>query len=384
MNNLTLVGADAGNKNLKILVDGGKEPVIIPNVVGNAREYRQLAGIFRKKNKNLINCLDVNIKSNGRDLGRKYVGNLAIQKGNTERPLNKEKYKDDDVLFATLAGIAYVLYDSVNPVKTVNVALGTCLPTKEYLSKQKIDIHEKRFIGTHEIKFNDEIFNGAKIILKIYDDNIMTVPEGSIALYNMMADKNGDMLPEYENNEDELYIVVDIGGGTTDISAVMNLEQIPELVDSMEQGILYAEQMLVQQIKAEGDKRGRDFTISTPELDYNIRKGNYKLTFNKEIIDIKKYVDTEFSRLWTDLSKELNNRIQLIPSNLKRYISGIVLTGGSSVLLDKYINGTISGYDVTLSKTPLKDNVEGCLKAVNILIKMKDAAAGEDEIYDQK
>ncbi len=384
MGNLTLVGTDAGNKNLKILVDGDKEPVIIPNVVGDVRDFKGLVGIFDKKNKNPINCLDVSIKSNGKELGRKYVGNLAIQKGSTERPLNKEKYNDDDILFATLTGIAYALYDSVNPIKTVNLALGTCLPTKEYLDKQKIDIHEKRFIGTHEVKFHDKVFNGASISIKIYDGNIITSPEGTIALFNIMADEKGDILSDYENSEDELYIIVDIGGGTTDISATMNLEQIPELVDSMEQGILYAEQMIIQHIRLEGSDKGRDFTISAPELDYNIRKKNYKLAFNKEIIDIKKHVDMEFSRLWADLSKILNNKIQLMPPNLKRHIAGIVLTGGSSILLEKYINKTIGEYDLTLSKTPLKDNVEGCLKAIKVSVRMKEVATGEDEIYEQK
>jgi len=383
MSNLTFIGIDAGNKNLKILVEGNNDPIIIPNILANVREYKSFAtniGMFKKQPTNPINCLDVTVVSNGRDLGRKIVGNGAIRYGGEERPLNKEKFNDDDILFSSLTGIAYAVYDAVNPVKTVNVALGTCLPTEESLDKEKITQHEKRFIGTHVVTFHDPVFNGAKITIKILGDNITTGPEGTIALFNMMTDSYGELLDEYSESENELYIVVDIGGGTTDVSAVMNFEPLEELIDSFDRGILHTEERIVRHIRS----INRQYIIGRPELDYNIRKGNYSLTFGKDTVDIKQIVDEEFRALWEFIAEKLNNMIQLIPVNLKRYIKGIILTGGSSVLLENYIDKTVAGYDVTLSKSPLKDNVEGCLKAIKLAQAVKQAAAGEDEIFNDE
>ena len=382
MSKATFVGIDAGNKNLKVLVDGHDDPVIVPNILANVREYKSFAniGMFKKQPTNPINCLDLTIITNGRNLGRKYVGNAAIRYGGEERPLNKDKYNDDDILFSSLAGIAFAMYDAVNPVKTVNIGLGTCLPTEESLEKDRIIEHEKRFIGTHEVIFHDSVFNGAKITIKIANENITTGPEGTIALFNMMTDRRGNLLQEYTRSEDELYIVTDIGGGTTDVSAVMNFSPIEELIDSFDMGILHAEELIIRKLRS----INRNYVISRPELDFNIRKANYDLLFGKETVNIKEFVNEEFTELWEYVAEKLNNMIQLVPVNLKRYIKGIILTGGSSVLLEKYVSKNIAGYDVTLSKAPLKDNVEGCLKAIKILQRAKEAASGEDEIYTKE
>lgn len=379
MNNLTFIGVDAGNKNIKVLVDGQDDLIIIPNVLTNARDYKSFANadMFKKQPTNPINCLDITVISNGKNLGRKYLGNAAIRYGGEERPLNKEKYNDTDVLFSSLAAAAFSVYDAVNPQKTVNIGLGTCLPTEESLEKEKVTAHQKRFIGSHEVIFHDDVFNGAKITLKIAADNITTGPEGTIALFNMMTDQHGNLLDDYIKSEDELYIVTDIGGGSTDFSAVMNFSPIEELIDSLDIGILYAEEHIIKEIR----NINRNYVISRPELDFNIRKGNYDLTFGKDTVNIKQFIDREFAELWERIADKLNNMIQIMPLNLKRYIKGIVLTGGSSVLLESYASSNIAGYDMTMSKTPLKDNVEGCLKAIKILAKAKEAAAGEDEIF---
>lgn len=384
MNNLTLVGVDAGNKNLKVLLNDSKEPIVIPNIIGET-DYRAVSERLGSKNKKPINCLDVSIKSNGKDLGRKYVGNLAVQRNNVERPLSKEKYNDDDILFVSLTGIAYALYEPINPVKTVNIALGTCLPTREVLFDDKVAKHEERFIGTHEVTFHDKVFNGAKIVIKIHDGYITTVPEGSIALFNIMTNKDGLLLPEYEAGENDLYIIVDIGGGTTDISAVMDLEQIPNFIDSINQGIIHAEQRVLDRVRVEGDNRGKSasFNMGVPGLDYNIRKGRYNLKFGDDTFNVKEFVDAEFRGLWLELSRDVNDRIQRGLYRLQRNIRGIIITGGSSILLDPYMDERIGEYKVILSKTPLKDNVEGCLKAARVVVRAIEDSSGEDEIYEQ-
>lgn len=360
MADLIFTGVDVGHKNLKVLLYGQEESIVIPNIIGDASLYDVLE---TEEDRNPVNCLDISIKSNGEDLGRKYVGDLAIQMGFTERPLGMCKYNNNNILFAVLAGIAYALYEPEKPIKTVNIALGTCLPTREAIFKDKVKEHETRFIGTHKVKFHNEVFNGAEVTVKIH--KIETISDGLAPLYDMVTDKKGNILPEYEYEDDKSIIfeymfdiIVNIGWAITDIGAVDNFGLIPELNRSINKGIIHAEERIIQYLNF------KDFDISIHDLDCYIRekRSNYILASNDKIIDIKGIKDVEFRRLSNALLNKVNTSIEIMPSNLLSHINQIVVTGGGAILLKEYIEDRIGNYKIVISKTPLEDTVRGCLK----------------------
>jgi plasmid segregation protein ParM len=382
MNKPTFMSVDTGNKNLKVVMDGMPEPLIIYNVQlpATALNSKTAINVFKKQQVNPINALDVTVTTNGKNLGRRYIGGLAVKHGGEERALRKEKHNDEDILFSALTVMAFVKLQSNPSAKkhSYRVCLGSCLPTYEYIEAEKVQEHEARFVGTHKVEFHDPCFNGATVEMEIFKDEVITLPEGSAAILNVATDDSGNTLPEYEDMEDRIEIVIDIGGGTTDISAIMNYEPVDELIDYMDKGILHAEEKIINTLKRV--KPG--FVITKSELDYFIRKRDCKLIDQEKDWDVKNYVEVEFASLSREIATKVNNLIQIAPDNMKRKIRRVRLTGGASLLLSEYIKSEIIGYSVVPSTTSLNDNVLGGLKAIKAKMAMK--SAGEDEVFQNE
>lgn len=374
-----LAAVDAGNKNLNVIVEGMEKPLVIPNTLCNATDLNRSSrfNIFGRRKVNPVNLLDLTIISNGKKLGRKYLGGLAVKHGGAERALRKQKYNDEEILFSILGGLAFPLVKSGESV-TERLCLGTCLPSEEYLDEEKVKFFEKRIVGTHEIVFNDPVFKDAKVTIEIYENDIKTLPEGTAALLNICTDEEGRILEEFKDLEDRILIVVDVGGSTTDISAVMNFEPVPELIDSYDRGILYAEERILGILR----RKRPDFVMNKNELDYYIRKKNCKLIDGEDYWDIKDIVDREFSAFAQDIGRRVHNLIQIAPDNMKKKIARIVLTGGTTVLLSEYLIKAINGYKIIPSVTSLNDNVLGCYKSIKVLVEEREKI--EDEIFEEE
>ncbi len=376
-----LASVDAGNKNLKVFIEGMKEPIIIINnqCMATTLNFKSNLNVFKREGINPINLLDVTVVSNGMDLGRRYVGGLAVKHGGEERSLKKEKSNDNDILFSLITAIGFgiVQPDAKQKRQDSKISLGTCLPSVEYMQNEKVDLHEKRLIGTHQVIFHDPCFNGVTVEIEIFDDEVLTLPEGTAALLNVATDIDGNALPEFSDLEDRIVIVVDIGGGTTDISAIMNYEVVEELVDYIDKGILYPEERIINTLK----RIRPGYIITKSELDYYVRKKDSKLIDGEKTWDVKSIVEAEFAELGKEIARKVNNLIQVAPDNLKRKIAKVVLTGGASLLLSQYIKNEIVGYTVVSSGNCINDNVLGCFKAIKI--KAAENSLVEDQVFDE-
>lgn len=379
MKKQVLAAVDAGNKNLKVMIDGLSEPILIPNILCNVTKLNEEINgdLLGRKQINPINLLDLTIASNGKELGRKYLGGAAIIHGGEERPLRKEKYNDESILFAIVGGLAYGLAEQ-KKISKQPLFLGTCLPTNEAYDAKKKQYHQERLIGNHQVKFNHPYFNGLIVDIEIQKNDHYVVQEGLAALINTVTDDNGYELKEFSNMEDRIFIIADIGGGTTDISAAMNYNLVVELNAGLDKGILYAEQNIIKTLK----KDNPDYYISKTDLDYRIRKKNGILIDRDKEIDIKNIADREFAALSETIAKEINNQIQSAPDYLKHRIAKIILTGGSTLLLSDYIKREIPDFQVITSTNSLNDNVLGCYKSAKMKIAEKEAAMGEEEAHN--
>lgn len=381
-----IASCDTGNKNIRVYVEGMPEPVIIPNSISPASVHNTSIDInmFSQRLSNPLNLLDVTLITNEKNMGRRYVGGLSIRHGGEVRALAKQKYNDEEILYGAITSIAQSLCVP-GAEKKYQIYLGTCLPINEYIRTQCVEAHEKRFLGTHKVIFHNAYYKNAIVNLEILEGNILTYPEGTSALINIMTDNDGNINEEYIGQENRIYLVVDIGGSTTDIMAIMNFEPVEELISFMNQGILYAEEKIIETLK----RIRPHYYIGKNDLDYSIRKRNCHLIDGENEWDISGIVNEEFRNFARNISMSLNDTIQRIPPAFKKNIARIIFTGGASLLLSDHIKeelkGLITGMNgvkILFSPSSLYDNVLGCYKAVKKLYTSK--AKVESEVYEKE
>ena len=362
-------GVDPGNKNLKVYVEGMKKPLILENATYDVKLINTQSdlnlntlsalGLFKKKKEQEpIDMLDLSIKS-GSMMKRKYLGALALKHGGELRSSRRTKSNDEDILFGMIGSLAFAMVEIGKEIsKKVN--LSTCLPVSEYIHKHNYMENEKRLIGKHEVTFNNPYFEGAKVTIEISKDNLLIIPEGTAALLNIVTDEKGDILQEYEKIEDRIFIVVDIGAGTTDIIAIKDYEPVEELMSFIDRGIFLAVDRVIETLK----RIRPDYSITKTDLDYYVREKESKLIDGEETWDVSKYTQNEFAALTKELSNRINDLIQKIPPNFRNYIARIILTGGASQILSKHFSEEELKTKIVLSDTCIFDNVMGCYKAM--------------------
>ena len=387
MKNIT-AGVDPGNKNLKVYVEGMKKPLIIENATYDVTLINAQSdlntntlsaiGLFKKKQQDPIDLLDLSIKS-GSMMKRKYLGSLALKHGGELRSSRKTKSNDEDILFAMLGGLAFTMVEVGKEIsKSVN--LSTCLPVSEYIHKHNFMEHEKRLIGKHEITFNNPYFESAKVTIEISKDDLLIIPEGTAALLNIVTDEKGEIQKEYEKIEDRIFIVVDIGAGTTDIIAIKDYEPVEELMSFIDRGIFLAIDRVIETLK----RIRPDYSITKSDLDYYVREKGAKLIDGEETWDVSKYTHNEFASLTKELSNKINDLIQKIPANFRNYIARIILTGGASQILSNYFSAEELQTKIVLSNTCIFDNVMGCYKAMEKTSSSNNKKPKNEEQKDQK
>lgn len=385
MSKAIITCVDAGNMNLNVYSEGMSDPLVITNALANVTPS---SGSKRTKmyfSKNIAedprNCLDVSIISNGTDLGRKYVGGLALKNNGKLRPLDRTKYNDEDVLYSILTGIAATQVKA-GENKTVKVRLGTCIPAREFTNDDNIKRHEKRLIGTHVVTFNHDIFENAVVTIQIFEGEVLTIAEGVASMANICTDEKGALKKEYEDLEDRIIILADIGGGTLDIVGMINYEIIGNLLSFAQRGISYAEENIMRAIK---DIRP-DFVTTRAKLDMDIRLRDCKMIDGEGTWDIKEIVQAELKEESEKIAQHINDLIASVPDNYRNNISRVVLTGGSVHLLSEYLTDSLKNFKVLISPNCLNDNVMGTYKALKAHFYEKNRADTElmDTIQEAK
>lgn len=194
MEKLKIYGSDVGNDALKLYLDeptfDGKYKIEVMNVVSPGYKRRLLG----EEKGQLINLLDVTINRGTEELGRYFVGGLAY-KGNRgdllETNKNIKKAKNINTIILLMTGLAFANYDPNNPIKSVNIALGTLLPTEEfwYEDEDLVKVFIDAIKHPYTVKFNSPNFKGAEITINVIHTNVN--PESVTALLTALYDMKG-------------------------------------------------------------------------------------------------------------------------------------------------------------------------------------------------
>lgn len=377
------MGVDAGNSTIILRQEGLDEPIIIPTVYADYKEYHNMEGLNLKNkenNESIEDNLDVEIildyqnAKRARNLGRKLVGNLARKLEGTKslvREIGKNKAGDDDLLFCMITTLAVgVIKDQKKEegILSEDINQVTGLPYQQY----KVDTE----------KFSEELKGKHKVIIRgkynleieINNQEVEVDAEGAGSLNSCLFDAEGNYIYREEELLDRLLLGVDIGEFTSEVIALIFLENekgeiYPEyfgkLCFGIDLGIANAKQPII-------DKLLERYTtlVDRYEIDKvvkrKIRKGE---------------IDTEAGKTYNILHdyerniKELSNNISSVIANkvknagVKGRIKESLLFGGGPCVLDKKMGNFIReklknsiGGETRISENALTSNADGYLE----------------------
>ncbi|MDT8718241.1 ParM/StbA family protein [Clostridium sp. 19966] len=373
------IGADAGNDSLKLYLEEenyeGKKELEVMNVIAPGYKRRTLG----TEKGHLSNLLDVTIQSEGKELGRYFVGGLAFKENREdliEKSKKDKKAKSLDTIILIMTGCAYALYDPNNLEKTENVALGTLLPTEEYFYEDEdlVEIFEKNFKGkSYEVTFNSPAFNGAKITINIVDDEI--TPESAAGHLAVVYNAEGGFNEGMEKFKDETIIGIFIGSITTEISVFQN----GEFLDKGFKGIPLGTSDPLDKILYD---LGLLDIMSRHQLDFTIRN-NKKLiaNINGKTEDMTEKLKISKERRFNEFVKTLVNRInnRLAPSGINIELANrINMGGGGSITCFDSFKKEFNAGNTELVKNARFANALGAL--YSIVSKQNDKEAAADEV----
>lgn len=355
------------------MLDDGSAVMGILNVVSLAKERRSLGTVKAS----LVNMLDVTIetKSEGAS-GRWFVGGLALKEGsNLLKPTREdEKSQNPITMVMLLTTLAFSLYDTAEPVKKEIINLGTLLPTEEYFK----DGYGVEFInkikGEHKITFNDPIFKGGKITLKINDVELM--PEGAAGQTATTFDWNGEAFDQdYEN---KTILNIDIGSIDVDASILQEGEFVSKGFFGIKGGTTNVLRSIANEIN-----ELHDFMIDTHRLDYHIRTRKPILIGTKKIDNVNEIADKHYSQdawvLANKITEQLKDR-----EIEKQSLNEVNLIGGGPEFYEAGFKKHFeTGYmKITVPKNARFKNVEGVLKG--LMFGQAATTGVEEEIFEAK
>lgn len=390
-----VISIDVGNKLIDVIREGAKDAIIVPNVITQKDDVLKVeTSIFSSSIKSdEKQILAEIIDDNGKLEDFIYLGAAAIKRGGEERAIKKEKYNDRDIAKAIHVMTAFsILKDNKNTSEAI-VDLVTSLPLREYTHINKVAEFISMVAGEKTINMHGGSLNGLSIKIRIQEDRITVLPEGAVALFNIITTKDGKLRKEYEEFIGRVVVVIDIGGGTVDIMAVtinidedgsLVLDPEEDLIGSMEEGILTAEQDVIDYLYNE-----KNYEIGKADLDHYVRNNGCKLPNGmQEDIDISEEVEKAFDKLARKISKKVDNIIMSAPPMVQRRIIKLAFTGGGSLARvneGKEIYSKISeelNIKASVSASPLTDNMEGSMKVY--LASRYQNKLEDNEVFEKK
>lgn len=378
MEDLKVIGSDVGNDALKLYL---KEPTFddkykleIMNVVSPGYKRRLLG----QEKGQLVNLLDVTITKGKEELGRYFVGGLAY-KGNRgdllETNKNIKKAKNINTIILLMTGIAFSQYDPAKPRKTVNVALGTLLPTEEfwYEDEDLVEAYIKDIKQPYTVKFNSPNFKGAEITINAVEANVN--PESVTALLTALYEMDGN---ERENVqiENRVHLGITIGNVTTEAA----------IFDDGE----FDERAFFGKNLGTADPLGRiigelGINSTRHEIDYYIRKKK-PLIINSvdRTKDLERISKKNFDFFVQQLVNELFHKLGEQGVNVQR-ITDVHLAGGGAISTFDSIEKAMGLKNVSLVEDPRFANARGALLSIlQYLDEINPSAEVFDEIASDK
>lgn len=321
---IKLAGIDIGNDSIKLVLDGSREPLVIPNIIAPGYERHIL-----QEEDSPWKALDVMIYSPSLSQRnqRYFVGQLALEhEDNLELEDTDNKAVSDQSLIVALTALAYqglanqAINSGYGSVDEVEYTLGTGLPVRSFAKYNQQ--FEQRLLGEHEVTFlSTPHFHNRKI--KVTIRKVAVSIEGAAAIFHLATHDS------LQVKDEEIYNgcigVCEIGALTTDFPVIKRMaidnhfshgEQIgiatylDSVIRDVEDTYSYvfpSRAKLVQRIKQ------RDFTIQL------LGEGQ---------VDIRPIVDQHFRRAALRMIEMIKKRWRKYPDIQCFYVIG----GGASAL----------------------------------------------------
>jgi plasmid segregation protein ParM len=327
---LKLAGLDVGNDSVKVVLDGLRETIVVPNVIAPGYERTVL-----QDEDSPLKALDVIVDSPSlsQSGGRYFVGALAVEhEDNVELEKADNKAISDQSLIGALTVLAYTgvmsqiqygVNASGNPDQ-IEYIVGTGLPVRTYAKYRKT--FEDRLLGEHEVRFMSTPQLKGRIVRVNIRKAVMSI-EGAAAVYHMATN---DAL---QVKDEELYYrvigVCDIGALTTDLPVVKRLTVDNHFSSGEQIGMSMYLDEIIRDVE---DTYGYSFP-SRAKLVERVKKRDYTIQrIGEGKADIRSIVDNYFTRA-------AKRMVDIIRMRWNKYqdIQCFYVIGGGAEALKPYI-----------------------------------------------
>jgi plasmid segregation protein ParM len=351
---MKLAGIDIGNDSIKLVLDGVRDPLIVPNIVAPGFERHVL-----QEEDSPLKALDVIVYSPklSKNNQRYFVGTLAMEnEDSVELEETDNKAISDQSLVVALTALAYAAVASQS-VTNVNYSsmveaeymIGTGLPVRSYSYYHKM--FEDRLVGEHEVTFlSTPQMHNRKV--KVAIRRAVVSIEGAAAVYHMATHDN------LQVKDEELYNgcigICEIGALTTDFPVVNKMSIDNQFSTGEQIGMATYLDPIIRDVE---DQFGYRFP-SRAKLAQRIRRGDYTIRrIGEGQSNMKPIADMYFSRAASKI-------IDLIKKRWKKYpdIQCFYVIGGGAAALKPYIIEAAGSIKLRFVEDSELLNVHGYLK----------------------
>lgn len=351
---MKIAGIDLGNDSIKIVHDGSREPVVVPNIVTPGYDRHIL-----QEEDSPLKALDVTVYSPSLNQNNRrwFVGQLATElEDNTELEDTDNKALSDQSLVVALTALAFTgithssyQASSFSQTDELEYVIGTGLPVRTYTRFR--ETFEQRLVGEHEVTFmSTPQLRGRKVKIRIRKAVISI--EGAAALFNLATHDN------LQVQDEEIYNgvigVCEIGALTTDLPVIRRM--------NIDNHFSYGEQMglagyLDPIIREVEDQFGYTFP-SRAKLAQRIKQQDYVIQrIGEGQSNMKPIVDSYFSRAAHRIVDLIKKRWKKCPD-----IQCFYVIGGGAAALKPYLIEAAGPIRLRFVQDSELQNVFGYLK----------------------
>jgi plasmid segregation protein ParM len=321
---IKLAGIDIGNDSIKLVLDGSREPLVIPNIIAPGYERHIL-----QEEDSPWKALDVMIYSPSLSQRnqRYFVGQLALEhEDNLELEDTDNKAISDQSLIVALTALAYqgLVGQALNPgygtVDEVEYTLGTGLPVRAFAKYNQQ--FEQRLLGEHEVTFlSTPQFHNRKI--KVSIRKVAVSIEGAAAMFHLATHES------LQVKDEEIYNgcigVCEIGALTTDFPVIKRMAIDNHFSHGEQIGVATYLDAVIRDVE---DAYGYVFP-SRAKLVQRIKNREFTIQLLGEgQVDIRPIVDQHFRRAALRMIEMIKKRWRKYPDIQCFYVIG----GGASAL----------------------------------------------------
>ncbi|WP_261302689.1 ParM/StbA family protein [Paenibacillus andongensis] len=321
---IKLAGIDIGNDSIKLVLDGSREPLVIPNIIAPGYERHIL-----QEEDSPLKALDVMIYSPSLSQRnqRYFVGQLALEhEDNLELEDTDNKAISDQSLIVALTALAYqgltnqAFNAGYGNVDEVEYTLGTGLPVRAFAKFNQQ--FEQRLLGEHEVTFlSTPQFQNRKI--KVSVRKVAVSIEGAAAVFHLATHDS------LQVKDEEIYNgcigVCEIGALTTDFPVIKRMAIDNHFSHGEQIGIATYLDAVIRDVE---DAYGYVFP-SRAKLVQRVKNREFTIQLLGEgQVDIRPIVDQHFRRAALRMIEMIKKRWRKYPDIQCFYVIG----GGASAL----------------------------------------------------